>query len=105
MLRDRNERMMSDTLEYIQKRARELARSGKHAGWRSVAFELQFEPDLKHLFWFYVSGDALHWLHNSATKAELDELCLRARHSSPGNRLTVTQNLQRGRRATTDRPF
>jgi hypothetical protein len=71
--------MMTDTLEYIQRRARELARSGKHVGWRSVAFELQFEPDLKHLFWFYSSGDALDWLHSSATKAELDELCLRAK--------------------------
>ncbi|HEX2446724.1 MAG TPA: hypothetical protein VHK26_00875, partial [Methyloceanibacter sp.] len=35
-------RTMTDTLEYMQWRARELARSGKHVGWRSVAFELQF---------------------------------------------------------------
>jgi hypothetical protein len=35
---------MSETLERMQARARELARSGKFSGWRSVAFELQFEP-------------------------------------------------------------
>ena len=28
----------------IQKRARELARSGQYIGWRPIAFELQFEP-------------------------------------------------------------
>jgi hypothetical protein len=72
---------MTDTLKYVQTRARELASSGELAGWRSVAFELQFEPELKHLFWSNVSDDALRWLHSSATKAELDELCLRARES------------------------
>ena len=41
---------MNDTLEYMQRRARELARSGKYIGWRSVAFELQFEPGLKEVF-------------------------------------------------------
>ena len=38
---------MSDTLDMLTQSAlRDLARSGKHVGWRSVAFELQFEPEL-----------------------------------------------------------
>ena len=41
---------MSETLEYMKRRAHELARSGKFSGWRSVAFELQFEPGLKEVF-------------------------------------------------------
>lgn len=40
---------MSETLEHLQKRARELASSGKFSGWRSVAFELRFEPDLQEV--------------------------------------------------------
>ena len=74
---------MNDTLEHMQKRAQELARSGKHVGWRSVAFELQFDPSLKQVFWFYSSTaeQALQWLHNPATKAEIDELCHEARHA------------------------
>jgi len=75
-------RVMNDMLEYMQRRARELALSGKHVGWRSVAFELQFEPSLKQVFWLYSSsGDhAFQWLHSPATKAEIDELCFEARH-------------------------
>ena len=42
---------MSEALERIQKRARELACSGKFAGWRAITFELQFEPALKDVFW------------------------------------------------------
>ena len=70
---------MSDTLKCLQKRARELARSGKHVGWRSVAFELQFEPELKQVFWFHSpSGEqAFHWLHSPATKAEMTSFALR----------------------------
>jgi hypothetical protein len=73
---------MNDTLKHMQERAWGLARSGKHVGWRSVAFELQFEPDLKQVFWFYSSSGehALRWLHSPATKAEIDELCFEVRH-------------------------
>ena len=35
---------MSEAVRRVQARARELAGSGKFAGWRAVAFELQFEP-------------------------------------------------------------
>lgn len=42
---------MSEVLERIQRRALELARSGKFAGWRAITFELQFEPALKDVFW------------------------------------------------------
>ena len=41
---------MSETLEYMKRRAHELARSGKFSGWRSVAFELQFEPGVERRY-------------------------------------------------------
>ena len=61
---------MSEKLERIQNRARELARSGKFIGWRPVAFELQFESGY---------ADAFQWLYNPSTKEELDTLCSEAR--------------------------
>jgi hypothetical protein len=70
---------MSETLERMQERARELARSGKFSGWRSVAFELQFEPGLKEVFqWRHSPSaeDAFLWLYSSTAKEELDRLCL-----------------------------
>jgi hypothetical protein len=63
---------MSNSLTTIQKRARELARSGKYIGWRPVAFELQFEPGY---------AEASAWIHSLATQEELDALCSRARSS------------------------
>ena len=63
--------VMNETLERMQARARELARSGKFSGWRSVAFELQFEPGLKEVY---------QWLHSPKAKAELDRLCDEARN-------------------------
>jgi hypothetical protein len=74
---------MSETLERMQKRARELARSGKFAGWRAVSFELRFEPDLKEAFqWIHAESveDAFVWLHSPVTKQELDRLCYEARN-------------------------
>jgi hypothetical protein len=70
---------MVEMLERMQERARELARSGKFSGWRSVAFELQFEPGLKEVFQWRHSApaeDAFLWLHSSTAKEELDRLCL-----------------------------
>src|SRR6516165_10411107 len=60
---------MSETVKSIQARARELAISGKFAGWRALAFELQFEPG------FF---DAYGWLYSPSTKEELDGLCKEA---------------------------
>jgi hypothetical protein len=54
----------------FEDRARALAQSGKFAGWRAIEFELQFEPGYK---------EALEWLSDPATQAELDHLCFRAR--------------------------
>jgi hypothetical protein len=76
---------MSVTLERLQKRASELARSGKFGGWRAVTFELQFEPSLKEAFqWLHNESveDAFQWLHSPVTKAELDRLCYEARNPS-----------------------
>jgi hypothetical protein len=72
-------------MERMQKCARELARSGKFASWRAVAFELQFEPELKEVFQWLPDGsgeDAFLWLHSPATKAEIDELCFEAKNPS-----------------------
>jgi hypothetical protein len=74
---------MSETLERMQKRARELARSGKFAGWQAVSFELRFEPELKEAFqWIHQASveDAFVWLHSPVTKQELDRLCYEARN-------------------------
>ena len=54
----------------IQKRARELARSGQYIGWRPIAFELQFEPGY---------AEASAWVNSLATQEELDALCREAR--------------------------
>jgi hypothetical protein len=73
---------MSETLERMQKRARELARSGKFAGWQAVSFELRFEPELKEAFqWIYDESveDAFNWLHSPVTKQEIARLCYEAR--------------------------
>jgi hypothetical protein len=72
---------MVETLERMQERARELARSGKFSGWRSVAFELQFEPGLKEVFQWRHSApaeDAFLWLHSSMRKKNLTAFVLSA---------------------------
>jgi hypothetical protein len=79
---------MSETLERMQGRARELARSGKFSGWRSVALELQLEPGLKEVFqWRHSASaeDAFLWLHSSTAKEELDRLCLERRCAEASN--------------------
>ena len=75
---------MSETLEHMQERARELARSGEFSGWRSVAFELHFDPDLREVFqWIHPSGeDAFQWVHSPAAKEEINRLCDESRHPS-----------------------
>src|ERR1700674_2205957 len=77
--------VMSETLERMQERARELARSGKFSGWRSVAFELQFEPGLKEVFqWLHSASveDAFQWLHSPKAKGQPDRLWYAARNTS-----------------------
>jgi hypothetical protein len=62
--------VMSKPSNGIQKRARELALSGEYIGWRSIAFELQFEPGY---------AEASAWINSVATQEELDALCRKAR--------------------------
>ena len=75
--------MNNETLERMQARARELARSGKFSGWRSVAFELQFEPGLKEVYqWLHSASveDAFLWLHSPKSESSVDRLsCNEAR--------------------------
>jgi hypothetical protein len=61
---------MSEQLSQVQARARDLALSGKFAGWRSLVFELSFEPGYR---------EAFEWLYCPSTQEELDNLCQRAR--------------------------
>lgn len=61
---------MSERVQSIKARARELARSGKFASWRSIAFELQFEEGF---------SDALEWVYSPSTREELDHICQQAR--------------------------
>lgn len=63
---------MSENVQRVQERARELACSGKFIGWRSIAFELQFEPG---------HNDAFLWIYSLSTQQELDRLCSVARSS------------------------
>jgi hypothetical protein len=60
------------SLERIQAKARELARSGKFHGWRPIAFELRFEEGYE---------EAREWLHDAATQDQLDRLCQTAREA------------------------
>jgi hypothetical protein len=80
---------MTETLQRMQERARELACSGNFSGWRSVAFALQFEPSLEEAFqWLHNASveDAFEWLHSPKAKKELDRLCDEARnHPDPRN--------------------
>jgi hypothetical protein len=61
---------MSKPPKNIEKRARDLARSGQYIGWRAIAFELQFEPG-------YAQASA--FINDLATQEELDALCRESR--------------------------
>ena len=68
---------MSETLERGQARARALARSGKFASWRAVAFELRFEPDCL---------EGLGWMASPEAQEEIDCMCREARNHPPSPR-------------------
>ena len=78
------ESAMTEALARMQKHARELASSGKFAGWRAITFELQFEPALKDVFWRHTESgeDAFQWVHSPAAKEKINRLCDEARHPS-----------------------
>ena len=59
-------------LSQVQARALALAHSGRFVNWRSVVFELSFEPGYR---------EAFDWLHRRSTQVQLDDLCGRARES------------------------
>ena len=61
---------MSEQLRRVQARARALAELGNFIGWRSIAFELSFEPGYR---------DALEWLFSFPAQEELDTICREAR--------------------------
>jgi hypothetical protein len=57
--------VMSETLERMQERAREFARSGRFASWRAVVFELQFEQSLQEA----LRRKYLYWLNDASEDA------------------------------------
>jgi hypothetical protein len=61
---------MNKQLKHVEARAHELARSGKFYGWPPLEFELRFEEGF---------SEAREWLHEAATRDELDRLCREAR--------------------------
>jgi hypothetical protein len=61
---------MSERLQSIKAKARELARSGTFIGWRPIAFTLQCEEGF---------ADAFDWIYSRGTQEELDHLCAEAR--------------------------
>ena len=64
---------MSEDLNRIQQRARDLARSGKFIGSRAVAFELQFEPGY---------AQAFRWIHSLERKTSWITCAARLGHAS-----------------------
>ena len=59
-------------ISQVQARALALAHSGRFMNWRSVVFELSFEPGYR---------EAFDWLHRPSTQEQLDGLCRRAHES------------------------
>lgn len=99
---------MSETLERMQERARELARTGKFAGWRAVTFELQFEPSLKEAFqWLHDVSveDAFRWLHSQVAKREIDRLCDEARNAATHQPEEALPDAAQGRRMEREVPL
>ena len=68
---------MSEQLRNVQARARALAESGNFIGWRSIAFELSFEPGYR---------EASEWLFSGSAQQELDSLCRQARARNANRR-------------------
>jgi hypothetical protein len=62
--------------EYVRRRARELAQSGRFSGWLGIEFELR-----------YVEGvpEARIWLDSEPIREELDILCRQAKSRRPAS--------------------
>jgi hypothetical protein len=56
--------------EYVRRRARELAHSGRFEGWRGIEFELRFVEGVR---------EAGVLLRSEPLREELDMLCQRAK--------------------------
>lgn len=56
--------------EYVLRRARELATSGRFDRWLNVEWELRFEEGF---------SEARQWLDSSFLRKELDGLCAKAK--------------------------
>jgi hypothetical protein len=56
--------------EYVSRRSRELAMSGKFDHWPQIEFELRFIEGFP---------EARQWLDSHSTRRELDQLCSQAK--------------------------
>jgi hypothetical protein len=71
MLRSRSTgRKKKDREEYVRRRAKELAESGRFERWQGIEFELRFVEGFP---------EAGVWLGNRPIREELDTLCQCAR--------------------------
>lgn len=52
--------------EYVMRRARELAETGKYPRWNAIEFELRFVEGIE---------EARGWLANQLIRDELDRIC------------------------------
>jgi hypothetical protein len=60
--------------EYVRRRAKELAQSGRFSGWLGIEFELRYVEGLQK---------ARVWLDNEPIRYELDILCRQAKSRRP----------------------
>jgi hypothetical protein len=60
--------------EYVRRRARQLAESGRFERWQGIEFELRFVEGVR---------EAGAWLGNEPLREELDILCQRAKWRLP----------------------
>jgi hypothetical protein len=74
MLRARPTGRKKNREEYVRRRARELAGSGRFERWQGIEFELRFTEGLP---------DARVWLDSEPIREELDILCRQAKLRRP----------------------
>jgi hypothetical protein len=67
-------RKKKDREEYVRRRAKELAESGRFEGWQGIEFELRFVEAFP---------EAGVWLGNRPIREELDILCRQAKSRRP----------------------
>jgi hypothetical protein len=66
--------LRKNSKEYVRRRAKELAESGRFSGWLGIEFELRYVEGLQK---------ARVWLDSEPIRDELDILCRQAKSRRP----------------------